>query len=710
MANDLTSNHTDNSDLDAILSKDLTVGSSYAGHSSYSSDNSGKAWEYDLYKVGKSPALYDLDAARETQKLLWQPGDLVSTTDYSAGNLAGFIDNRTGSLSGLTDLRLDDLSWLTDLKLDDPVSADLLKSAGQEYEAAAISAFGQNTAGTSLNARAGAAASRAEAASRGAASSRGGTSSRARSSASQRPYADASGSRRPRAGASAPQRSYSDVSESQGSYTGAAGVRSASAPQRSRRRAGGLIRRIFLLCLLIILITAAYTSLTRRGLRYLIYRYTHDLDLPEDLFNDLPGDLFDDGTSDGKDKGDETDTDGDDDITNPYPDGQILTQFGYDYSDFYTPKYIASYDSKWIDTSDHKYQELCVIDSEPLIGTGHNPVDPGKNWWANSESTSHTLGYYDDNDFFSYGFTVRYADSMEKDPFCFPDLLVPPATADQNAFRQKIIEEYTDDTDNYDPGFKVLRLSKVEEITIDDHNITYTVVTGEDKKGNGVADVLSFEKKPLGSAFITEYRYRDGEFADAGEALRTLYGMLDFRRDSFEYIDASNTLFPVARVYNSDNSCAAKIDLSRLGNVRSSEMTQKNRVDFELGEYGEFNRPTGTIRFEYQAYGDVDYYGSPEEWAAEMLGKLQRYGEYPEEVTEENLKKLRVFRCDVYSLTLEGVEERDGEEENVVNHLCRIETPEGGEIMLDLEFVHDIPEDFDMEQFLRRNVKIESGE
>ena len=693
MANDFISNHTDNSDLDAILFKDFTVGSSYtgsssyAGHSSYSSDNSGKAWEYDLYKVGKSPALYDLDAARETLKLLWQPSDFVSSTDFSPSNLVGSIDNRTGSLSGITDLgtsslsgitdlRLDDLSRLTDLKLDDPVSADLLKSAGQEY----------------------------------AASSRGGTSSRARSSASQRPYADASGSRRPRAGASAPQRSYSDVSGSQGSYTGAAGARSASAPQRSRRRAGGLIRRIFLLCILIILITAAYTSLAHRGLRYLIYRYTHDLDLPEDLFNDLPGDLFDDGTSDGKDKGDETDTDGNDDITNPYPDGQILTQFGYDYSDFYTPKYIASYDSKWIDTSDHKYQELCVIDSEPLIGTGHNPVDPGKNWWANSESTSHTLGYYDDNDFFSYGFTVRYADSMEKDPFCFPDLLVPLATADQNAFRQKIIEEYTDDTDNYDPGFKVLRLSKVEEITIDDHNITYTVVTGEDKKGNGVADVLSFEKKPLGSAFITEYRYRDSEFADAGEALRTLYGMLDFRRESFEYIDASNTLFPVARVYNSDNSCAAKIDLSRLGNVRSSEMTQKNRVDFELGEYGEFNRPTGTIRFEYQAYGDVDYYGSPEEWAAEMLGKLQRYGEYPEEVTEENLKKLRVFRCDVYSLTLEGVEERDGEEENVVNHLCRIETPEGGEIMLDLEFVHDIPEDFDMEQFLRRNVKIESGE
>ena len=105
----------------------------------------------------------------------------------------------------------------------------------------------------------------------------------------------------------------------------------------------------------------------------------------------------------------------------------------------------------------------------------------------------------------------------------------------------------------------------------------------------------------------------------------------------------------------------------------------------------------------------MDNYGGPEQWAAEMLEQIRSKGEYPTEITGENLQKLRVFRCDVYHLTLEGVEERDGAKENVANHMCRIETPEGGEIIFDVEFVHDIPEDLNMEQFLRKYVKLESG-
>ena len=640
MANDSTSNHTDYSDP-------------------------GKAWEYDLYKADKSPALYDIDAARETQKLLWQPGDFVSTTDFSAGSLSGAIDDIIGSLSGSIDDINGSLSGLTDLSMDSLSGSDVLMDAGQEYETAAASTYGQNTVRASWNAGTGTASSRGGTSSRGAGASRGGTSSRSATASSR------------------------------------TGSRGASAPRKSL--VGGLFRSVFLLSFLIILISAAATSLTHRSLRYWIHYITHSIDLPDDIL----GGGSDEDTDD--DTGDDTGTDDSDDHINSYPDGQILTEFGYDYSDFYSPKYIASYGDEMIDTSDHKYQELCVIDSEPIIGTGHDPINPQNNWWMNSEPTSHTLCSFDVNNLIFYGFTVKYADRKEQNPFCLPEILEPPATADKDAFRERVTEVYVKDAENYNPGFSVLELSEMKEIAIDDHNITYTVITGEDKEGSGVVDVLSIEEKPLGSAFITEYRYKDGEFADPGEALRTLYGMLDFRREDLEYTSASNCRFSVSRVYNGDNSCAAKIDLSRLSAVRSSVMTQKNRVDFELGTYGKYDRPTTSIRCEYLDYRDVDNYGGPEQWAAEMLEQIRSKGEYPTEITGENLQKLRVFRCDVYHLTLEGVEERDGAKENIANHMCRIETPEGGEIIFDVEFVHDIPEDLNMEQFLRKYVKLESG-
>ncbi|MER2027467.1 MAG: hypothetical protein ABS874_09570, partial [Lachnospiraceae bacterium] len=268
----------------------------------------------------------------------------------------------------------------------------------------------------------------------------------------------------------------------------------------------------------------------------------------------------------------------------------VLTDYGNDYSDFYTPKYIASYD---LPGDDAQYSELCVIDPKALFGTAEQPADERKRLFFSSVyPTWITLGYMNTDSYQDLGYTIMYADPGDANPYGMPDILLPPQLADQGKFFEAVIRGFTDPDSDSKDNYSGCRIGKIQMDSIGKHRVTYLTVTFKDSIGREILDVYSFEQKPLGSAFITVCRCESGEVADGKEVLSDLYGMLSFHTEDFEAIDASRSLFTRSRVYNSNNSYSAVIDVSDLGDLKYSRNFYRNLAAFGIGEYVSSGDPT----------------------------------------------------------------------------------------------------------------------
>jgi hypothetical protein len=302
-----------------------------------------------------------------------------------------------------------------------------------------------------------------------------------------------------------------------------------------------------------------------------------------------------------------------------------------------------------------------------------------------------------------------YADPEDANPYGMPDILLPPQLADQGKFFEAVIRGFTDPDSDSKDNYNDCKIGKIEMAAVADHYVTYLTVTYKDSIGREILDVYSFEQKPLGSAFIAVCRCERDEVADGKEALSNLYGMLTFHTEDFEAIDASRHLFTKSRVYNSPNNCSAEIDVSDLGDLKYSRNFYKNLAAFGIGEYGGYGDPLMQLDLNYLAYSSVEDLGGYEKWIDHALENENDRGDYIEPAVETGRAQFLLEDNTVYFLSMAGTGKMRKSTEDVALFMYRIETPDG-EVTLDLRFEHEIPEDWDPEEFLREHINIETSE
>ena len=385
--------------------------------------------------------------------------------------------------------------------------------------------------------------------------------------------------------------------------------------------------------------------------------------------------------------------------------GNVLADYGNDYSDFYTPKYIASYD---LPGDDARYNELCVIDPKALFGTADQPADErNRLFFSTVYPTWITLGYMNTDSYQDLGYTIMYAEPGDANPYGMPDILLPPQLADQGKFFEAVIRGFTDPDSDSKDNYNGCRIGKIQTASIGNHRVTYLTVTFKDNTGREILDVYSFEQKPLGSAFITVCRCENSEVADGKEALSDLYGMLSFHTEDFEAIDASSHLFTKSRVYNDNNSYSAAIDVSGLGDLKYSRNFYRNLAAFGIGEYVSSGDPMLQVDLNYLAYSSVEDLGGYEKWIDHALETENDRGNYITPPEETGRAWFTFEDNTVYFLSMAGSEKLNRSVEDVALLMYRIETPES-EIVLDLRFEHEIPESWDPENFLREHISLEA--
>ena len=383
----------------------------------------------------------------------------------------------------------------------------------------------------------------------------------------------------------------------------------------------------------------------------------------------------------------------------------VLADYGDDYSDFYTPKYITSRD---LPGDGARYNELCVIDPKALFGTAEHPADDRNRLFFSTVYPAWiTLGYMNTDSYQDLGYTIMYADPGSANPYGMPDILLPPQLADQGKFFEAVIRGFTDPDSDSKDNYSGCRIGKIQMDSIGKHRVTYLTVTFNDSVGREILDVYSFEQKPLGSAFITVCRCENGEVADGKEALSDLYGMLTFHTEDFEAIDASRRLFTKSRVYNDNNSYSAAIDVSDLGDLKYSRNFYRNLAAFGIGEYVSSGDPMLQVDLNYLAYSSVEDLGGYEKWIDHALETENDRGNYIEPAEETGRAEFLYEDNAVYFLSMAGSERLSQSTEDVALFVYRIETP-GGEVTLDLRFEHEIPENWDPEDFLREHISLEA--
>ena len=389
----------------------------------------------------------------------------------------------------------------------------------------------------------------------------------------------------------------------------------------------------------------------------------------------------------------------------PNTGSSIPADCGYDYSDFYTPKYIASYE---LPGDNAQYNELCVIDPKALFGTAEQPADErNRLFFSSVYPTWITLGYMNTDSYQDLGYTIMYAEPGDANPYGMPDILLPPQLADQGKFFEAVIRGFTDPDSDSKDNYNGCRIGKIQTASIGNHRVTYLTVTFKDNTGREILDVYSFEQKPLGSAFITVCRCESGEVADGKEALSDLYGMLTFHTEDFEAIDASRRLFTKSRVYNDNNSYSAAIDVSGLGDLKYSRNFYRNLAAFGIGEYVSSGDPMLQVDLNYLAYSSVEDLGGYEKWIDHALETENDRGNYITPPEETGRAWFTFEDNTVYFLSMAGSEKLNRSVEDVALLMYRIETPES-EIVLDLRFEHEIPESWDPENFLREHISLEA--
>lgn len=656
MENDRDANYSDNMNTSGKPYEDLTGSAGTGQNLSFFKDDESKAWERKLLAPDMGLDAAALQMSKETRSFLWKAG----TVPYVSA------------------------VQLTHVLPDNPSAEADLEDSSFNRTSSSSAFTGSSFARTSSSSnRSESRSSRPSASHASNRTSRRSEAWNILSGSGPTSYADTanSGSRSGRS-----DRRTRFIQKAGTKHTGtSSGPKKATSTYETVRKtmqAGPALRRKSLF--LVFFLTIAVSILITAGTFFFIRKSMPGSDsiLPE-----LP--VFIGGDENGKEN----------------TESDVLAVYGDDYSDFYTPKYIASYD---LPGDGARYNELCVIDPKALFGTAEQPADErNRLFFSTVYPTWTTLGYMNTDSYQDLGYTIMYANPGDANPYGMPDILLPPQLADQGKFFEAVIRGFTDPDSDSKDNYSGCRIGKIQTASIGNHRVTYLTVTFKDSTGREILDVYSFEQKPLGSAFITVCRCENSEVADGKEALSDLYGMLTFHTEDFEAIDASRRLFTKSRVYNDNNSYSAAIDVSDLGDLKYSRNFYRNLAAFGIGEYVSSGDPMLQVDLNYLAYSSVEDLGGYEKWIDHALETENDRGNYIEPAEETGRAEFLYEDNAVYFLSMAGSEKLSRSTEDVALFMYRIETPDG-EIALDLRFEHEIPESWDPESFLREHISLEA--
>ena len=411
-------------------------------------------------------------------------------------------------------------------------------------------------------------------------------------------------------------------------------------------------------------------------------------------------------------------------------DYRDLSMLGSRYKDIYTKKYIASYEGEW----GVHYPEICVIDPTWIIGSAENPIVPEENQSLAAISSVTGYGCYnrfeDDEDFsFWYtcsGFTVSYARPDEEPWHLFIDYVYPPAISDRDRFFKAVKNDYKYPAQYGGPDDTEFRTGDILETEINGNPVYYIVTDFDDPSGPAYRDVISFEEKPLGYAFITGYRFRADEYSDPEQALLKVYEHLEFYTDDFESIEAGGELFCQTRLYNLQNGHSAELDFSDM-EITESYLDGPDQATFYSGDYSLDHICVATEYKDTIIYSHSD--GPLENYDYHFL-EFPYLGDFNKEYNLENTDH-KLFSFDgrtvhyyVYDVTktettqesqsyvFDTTETEQDEPLPVKFFWFVIEDGQGGEIVLALEYKGTFadefdPDNFDPESFLEEHLTIE---
>ncbi len=710
MANDMTTGSLPTTDQaphttdetcsagDPSLSTEFSLS---AGYLSYLNDDPGKEWERGLLTDPAGVDRTGRQQTRETLALMWNTGDLTTAPDQ-----ASFLELTADS--GFSASPVEPADYEMQRFSSAPAGTRLSSGRTSQNSAPAGTSHTKSNSGSLADEYVKKRTMHASGS--GAASRAGSTSSTGAAS---------------RAGAGSASRSGSDSRSGAASLAGAGSASRTAAyiaptyPRPRQNPASVLFRVVTLIIILIaaglFLLRSPFTGFPIPGFNFPSGSGTDGTDETENVH-----DIFEVYEPD--------DAGFPDDYENPYPDGQVLTDFGSRFSDFYAPKYIASYEIRPSDEdvpdesgaagttgtqAPRRYQELCVIDPAPFIGTSDEPLY-FDGWLSDHLSSTRYSVCHEDFRLYpmNTGFSVQYTDDQQY--YTYPDTnyLLPSATSDRDAFFVSVRRDLKDPPffSSFSDNYNDVQFSKVRKANIAGHELYYMETTFTDRKDREFFDVVSFEKKPLGCAFITEYRdLSENSFSDGIEALEWVYSMLTFYQDDFDSVDAYGSRFTSARIYNDRNSASATIDVTdpEFLPLQSGTMMFKDSVEFELGEYGMFDEPSCEIVLRFNEGSTAESYGGYEAWAQEMLEDEQPYGNYPRTLPAGSLKEFTYKGCKARHLVFDGTDEIYNVTEKIRHHKCLIELPEGGELELTIKFIHDVHDEFDIVKFLDERITLE---
>ena len=411
-------------------------------------------------------------------------------------------------------------------------------------------------------------------------------------------------------------------------------------------------------------------------------------------------------------------------------DYRDLSMLGSRYKDIYTKKYIASYEGEW----GVHYPEICVIDPTWIIGSAENPIVPEENQSLASISSVTGYGCYnrfeDDEDFSLWyrcsGFTVSYARPDEEPWHLFIKYVYPPAISDRDRFFKAVKNDYKYPAQYGGPDDTEFRTGDILETEINGNPVYYIVTDFDDPSGPAYRDVISFEEKPLGYAFITGYRFRADEYSDPEQALLKVYEHLEFYTDDFESIEAGGELFCQTRLYNLQNGHSAELDFSDM-EITESYLDGPDQATFYSGDYSLDHICVATEYKDTIIYSHSD--GPLENYDYHFL-EFPYLGDFNKEYNLENTDH-KLFSFDgrtvhyyVYDVTktettqesqsyvFDTTETEQDEPLPVKFFWFVIEDGQGGEIVLALEYKGTFadefdPDNFDPESFLEEHLTIE---
>ena len=411
-------------------------------------------------------------------------------------------------------------------------------------------------------------------------------------------------------------------------------------------------------------------------------------------------------------------------------DYRDLSMLGSRYKDIYSKKYIASYEGEW----GVHYPEICVIDPTWIIGSAENPIVPEENQSLAAISSVTGYGCYnrfeDDEDFSLWytcsGFTVSYARPDEEPWHLFINYVYPPAISDRDRFFKAVKNDYKYPAQYGGPDDTEFRTGDILETEINGNPVYYIVTDFDDPSGPAYRDVISFEEKPLGYAFITGYRFRADEYSDPEQALLKVYEHLEFYTDDFESIEAGGELFCQTRLYNLQNGHSAELDFSDM-EITESYLDGPDQATFYSGDYSLDHICVATEYKDTIIYSHSD--GPLENYDYHFL-EFPYLGDFNKEYNLENTDH-KLFSFDgrtvhyyVYDVTktettqesqsyvFDTTETEQDEPLPVKFFWFVIEDGQGGEIVLALEYKGTFadefdPDNFDPESFLEEHLTIE---